>query len=275
MFPRKSKNSFKENELVLLLDNKERRYLITLKKGAVFHFHQGFIPHDEIMKKEEGETILSSQGKKLLLFRPGWGDYTLKMKRGAQIIYPKDMAQILVLADIFPGAKVFEVGMGSGASTIALLRAIGRKGTVVSYEIREDFFKIAQRNIERFSKGKKEEWGKLVAKLADVEKGIKEKGFDRAIIDLAEPWRILDRLKKAVRNGGIIVFYLPTVMQIYHLVEEIEKNYHEDFYLSGIYENLVREWRKAGLSLRPRDRMVAHTGFIIIAKKLKQGGEKK
>jgi len=260
---------FKKGDLVLLIDSKGKKYLITLKEKGSFSFHKGKIEFREILGKKEGETIVSSKGEKLLIFKPTLEDYILKMKRGAQIIYPKDIAQILTIGDIFPGAKVFEAGTGSGALTISLLRQVGKKGKVVSYEKRKEFLELAKENIAKFQNSRKEEWGKLILRERDIEKGITEKDFDRAILDLPEPWKVLKEMEKILKPGGILVCYLPTVLQIFNLIEEIEKNFGKVFYLMGIYEFLQRKWKKSGLSLRPEDRMVAHTGFIILIRKLK------
>jgi tRNA (adenine57-N1/adenine58-N1)-methyltransferase len=260
---------FKKGDLVLLIDSKGKKYLITLKEKGSFSFHKGKIEFRQILGRKEGETIVSSKGEKLLVFKPTLEEYLLKMKRGAQIIYPKDIAQILILADIFPGAKVFEAGTGSGALTISLLRAVGKKGKVISYEKRKEFLNQAKENIAKFQKLRKEEWGTLVLKEKGIEKGIEEKDFDRAILDLPEPWKVLKEMKKILKPGGILVCYLPTVLQIFNLIEKIEKNFKKVFYLMGIYEVLQRRWKKSGLSLRPEDRMIAHTGFIVLIRKLK------
>lgn len=254
----------------MLIDSKGKRYLIEIKsqKGS-FCFHKGKVFFSDILKKGEGETVVSTKGEKLLLFLPTLSDYLLKMKRGAQIIYPKDIGQILVLADIFLGAKVLEVGTGSGALTLALLRAVGENGKVVSLEKRKEFLEIAKKNIERFQKTRKEKWGKLVLKNKDLKEGVGERNFDRVFLDLPNPWHFLDQVKEILKPGGILICYLPTVLQIFNLIETIEKKYLRDFYLMGIYELLKRGWQKTGLSLRPKDRMVAHTGFIISLRRLK------
>ena len=261
---------FKEGELVLLQDKKGKRYIFTLKRGGFFEFHKGKVLHDEIIGKKEGDIVFSSKGEKLLVLRPRLCDFVFKkLKRKTQIIYPKDVGQILVLGDIFPGAKVFECGVGSGALTLYLLRAVGKKGVVVSYDEREEMLKLADENIKNFFGKEKEKIGKLILKKRKIEEGIEEKDFDRAILDLPEPWRALSQLKNAIKPGGILLCWLPTVIQVFNLIEEVEKNYKKDFLLEGIYETLQREWQKEGRSFRPKDRMVAHTGFLVVLRKIK------
>ncbi|MCD5396237.1 MAG: tRNA (adenine-N1)-methyltransferase [Candidatus Pacebacteria bacterium] len=261
--------SFKVGDLVLLIDSRGKKYLVKIKdKKASFHFHRGEVRFADIIGKKEGDVVFTSKGERVFLFLPTLWEYILKMKRGAQVIYPKDIGEILILADVFCGAKVLEAGTGSGALTLGLLRAVGKYGKVVSYEKRKEFFEIAKNNIEKFQKIRKEEWGKLELKNKDLKKGIDEKNFDRAFLDLPDPWNFLEIVKKALKPGGILTCYLPTVLQVFNLVETVEEKYSKDFYLMGIYEILKRDWQKREKSLRPKDRMVAHTGFIILFKKI-------
>jgi len=258
----------KEGEKVLLYDRKGRKYIFVLKKEGVFQFHKGEVPHKEIIGKQEGETVFSSKGEKLLILRPTLSDFVLKkLKRKSQIIYPKDVGQILILGDIFPGAKVFECGTGSGALTCYLLRAVGKDGIVVSYDKREDMLKVAEKNIKKFFANRKEKIGKLILKKGNIEDGIKEKGFDRMILDLPEPQKVLPCVQESLKSGGILLCWLPTVLQVFTLIDEIEKNYGNNFFIEGVYETLQREWRKKGKSLRPKDTMIAHTGFLIVMRK--------
>lgn len=259
-------STFKEGDLALLIDSKGRKYLVTLKKDTHFSFHKGNIFYNEIIGKTYGIKIKSSHGETLTVFPPTLEDYVLKMKRGAQIIYPKDISRIITLLDIFPGAKVFEVGTGSGALTLYLLRAVGEKGKIVSYEKRLDFYQTAKANIEKFIGN--ESAGQLVLLNKDIAEGIEDSDFDRAIIDLTEPWLFLDKVVEALKPGGILGCYLTTVLQIYSLMEEFEKNFSQKLYKVGIFELFERNWEKEGLSLRPALRMVAHTGFIVVFRKL-------
>lgn len=263
---RLSLSIFKEDDLALIIDSKDRKYLVSLKKDTTFSFHKGQVRLNDIIGKEEGVKVLSSKGEKLYVFKPTLEEYILKMKRGAQIIYPKDISRIITLVDIYLGAKVFEAGTGSGALTLYLLRAVGETGKVVSYEKRRDFYEIAKENIEKFIKDKS--YGKLILQNRDISEGIDEKDFDRAILDLTEPWLFLDQVIDALKPGGIIGCYVTTVLQIYTLMEEIDKKFCDRLYKIGIFELFERKWEKEGLSLRPALRMVAHTGFIVVLRKL-------
>jgi len=259
----------KEGDLVLLKDKKQRKYLISLKKGGVFEFHRGKVLHEEILKKGIGRKITSSKGAELLILKPTLADFILKkLKRISQIIYPKDVGQILVLADIAPGIKVLEAGCGSGALTCYLVRAVGEKGKVFAIDEREDMVKTTKENIEKFYRKKPEKIKSLVLKKMNLE-DIKEKNFDRVILDMVEPWNYLQKVKEILKEGGILACWLPTVLQVFNLVDIVEKKFKKSFELEGIFETLQREWQKRGRALRPKDRMVAHTGFLIIFRKIK------
>jgi tRNA (adenine57-N1/adenine58-N1)-methyltransferase len=261
----------KEGELVHLIDKKDKRYQILLKAGSSFFFSRGTISHDNIIGLDEGSVIKSSLGENLVVVRPTLAEYISKMRKGPQIIYPKDIAAILMFADIFPGAKVLEAGTGSGALTMALLRAVGKDGKVVSYERRKDFSEIAQKNIETFfgrvGSAGREGSGTLILKDKDVYEGIEEKEQDRILLDLSEPWRVLKHVEESLRNGGILLCYNPTVLQIYKLSRRLELKYETNFRVMGIYEVGLRGWEIKGRSMRPEHRMIAHTGFIFVARK--------
>lgn len=259
----------KEGDLILLKDKRQRKYLICLSRGKFFEYHQGKISHDEILKKEIGEKIFSSKGNSLLILRPTLADFILKkLKRISQIIYPKDIGQILVLGDVFPGAKVLECGTGSGALTCYLIRAVGEKGKIISIDERKDMVEVAKENIERFYQKKIKDIKNLRLKFQNL-KELKEKNFDRVILDLVNPWDYLSKVKKILKPTGILICWLPTVLQVFNLVDQVEKKFKKDFELEGIFETLQREWQKKGMALRPKDRMVAHTGFFILFQRLK------
>lgn len=253
---------FEAGERVLILDSKRKRYLITLQAGGTFHFHRGSVPHDLVIGEEEGCTLRSTTGEPVIALRPTLSEFVLKMPRGAQVVYPKDLGTILILGDIFPGATVVEAGAGSGALTIALLRAIGKEGRLITFEVREDFAAKARENVEAFL-GKTES---LEIRMGSIYDGINESEVDRVILDLPEPWRAAAPAGEALRPGGIFLSYLPTVLQVHELVESLRKDpLWQDVSTS---ETLLRPWHIEGRSVRPEHRMVAHTGFITTARRI-------
>ncbi|MGH9040645.1 MAG: tRNA (adenine-N1)-methyltransferase [Acidimicrobiia bacterium] len=255
---------FAAGERVLLVDSKDRRYLITLNAGASFSTHAGTLPHDEIIGQEEGIGLRTSHGARLVAVRPTLSEFILKMPRGAQVIYPKDIGPILILADIFPGARILEAGVGSGALTMALLRAVGPEGSVVGYELREDFAAKARANVTSFVGPD----APLTVELRDVYEGIAETGLDRVVLDLPEPWRVVKHAAEALRPGGILCSYLPTIGQVARLREELDGS---SFGMAQTLEVLQRTWHVEGPSVRPDHRMVAHTGFLTTARLLGTG----
>jgi len=255
------KGKISEGEWIILLDSK-KRYLLKIERDKIFHYHKGFVNHNDIIGKEEGSTIKSSHGGTLLILRPTLSEYILEMPRGAQIIYPKDIATILIWADIYPGARVLEAGIGSGALTIALLQAVGETGLVISYEIREDFAKRALINIENFL-GRKENH---ILRLKNIYEEIEDENIDRIILDLPEPWRAIENVIKALRPGGIFLAYTPTILQAQKTVEALKDS--KNFTLIETIETLLRPWQIEELSVRPYHRMVAHTAFLTIARKI-------
>jgi tRNA (adenine57-N1/adenine58-N1)-methyltransferase len=252
---------FRAGERVLLVDSKARRYLITLVEGGSFSTHAGTIPHADLIGRDEGILVRSSHGARLRAVRPTLSDFILKMPRGAQVIYPKDIGPILVLADIFPGARILEAGVGSGALSMALLRAVGSEGSVTGYEIREDFAAKAAKNVDSFL-GPDQPYHVAIR---DVYEGIDEQGLDRIILDLPEPWRVVKHATVALRPGGILLSYLPTIGQVARLREELDGS---PFGLAETIEVLQRSWHVEGQSVRPDHRMVAHTGFLTAARLL-------
>lgn len=257
-------SEFQPGERALLVDRKGRRYLVTLRAGDQFHSHAGFVEHDAVIGSPEGVRLVSSQGVPLIAFRPSLADFVLKMPRGAQVIYPKDIGLILLEADIYPGATVVEAGTGSGALTLALARAVGDRGRVVSFEVREDFAARARANLETFL-GKLPDG--LDLRIGDVVEGLaaETQTIDRVVLDLPEPWRMIDAARGALRGGGIFCAFVPTVGQVSETVEGLRA---AGFAETRTLEALVRPWHVEGASVRPEHRMVAHTGFVITARHL-------
>lgn len=247
----------------MLIDSRGRRYLVTLISGGSFHFHRGIVEHDTIIGRQEGFTVSSTGGEKIVVVRPTLSEYVLKMPRGAQVVYPKDAAMIVMLGDIYPGATVVEAGAGSGALTIALLRAVGPEGRVITFEIREDFAATARANVEQFL-GKADN---LEIRSGDVYLEIDEHDFDRAVLDLAEPWRASSLIADRMRPGGILTAYLPTVPQVHQLHRELEASGR--WVQTSTIETLVRSWHLGERSARPDHRMVGHTGFITTSRLLR------
>ena len=253
--------AFIAGDHVLLIDNKRRRHLVTLEPGGEFHSHTGVLRHDDLLGNPEGITVRTSKGARLVAVRPTLAEYVLEMPRGAQVIYPKDLGPILVLADVFPGARILESGIGSGALTMALLRSIGPTGEVVGYELRPDFADRARQNIT----GMLGADVPLRVEVRDVYDGIDEQDLDRVILDLPEPWQVVKHAEAALRPGGIMLAYLPTIGQVSRLREALEGS---AFGMAESLEVLQRTWHVEGQSVRPDHRMVAHTGFLTTARLL-------
>jgi tRNA (adenine57-N1/adenine58-N1)-methyltransferase len=235
--------------------------MVRLQPGSTFHYHAGMVPHDLILGSEEGTVVHSTTGTSLTAMRPTFADFVLKMPRGAQVIYPKDIGAILIEADIAPGTAVLEAGTGSGALTAALCRATGPEGRVVSYEERPDFHERASSNLEAFF-GKLPAW--LDLRLGDVRdvRGTGER-FDRVVLDLPEPWEILPEVGQVLPPGGLLCTYLPTVNQVQQGGLAMEAAGYTEV---ATFEILMRTWHVTERSVRPDHRMVAHTGFITVGR---------
>ncbi len=252
---------FHNGDFALLIDRKDRRYMITLNKDETFHSHVGKLLHKDIIGKEEGSRLYTSRGQHLLVVKPTLSDSVLEMPRIAQVIYPKDLGTIIMYGDIFPGARVLEAGTGSGALTMALLRAVGEKGHVYTYEIREEMAIRAKTNIETIVGNTTT----LSMKQGNINEGFDESGLDRIVLDLPEPWKALPHIAKGLVPGGIVVSFLPTILQVHQLVEDLRE--YRSFDMLETVEVLLRSWSVKRRSVRPDHRMVAHTGFITIARK--------
>jgi tRNA (adenine57-N1/adenine58-N1)-methyltransferase catalytic subunit len=254
---------FEPGERVLLVDQRDRRYLVRLAPGETWHSHGGGVAHDELIGAPEGTVVRSPSGMWFRAFRPRMADFVLKMPRGAQVVYPKDVGPILVEADIHPGARVLEAGTGSGALTMALCRAVGRDGRVVSYDLRPEFQEKAASNVETFL-GKLPEW--LELREGDVrEVATTGETYDRVVLDLPEPWAVLDALSGVLPSGAIVCGYLPTTIQVQQLVLAADPAGYEHL---ETFETLHRTWHVTERSVRPDHRMVAHTGFITILRRV-------
>ncbi|MGE5227717.1 MAG: tRNA (adenine-N1)-methyltransferase [Planctomycetaceae bacterium] len=251
---------FAPDERVLLVDQRGRTYVFTLQRAGTYHTHSGTLPHDALLGHPEGTRVETSKGMVFTAFRPRFADFALKMKRGAQVVYPKDLGPILIDADVFPGSRVLEAGTGSGALTIALCRAVGAEGRVVSYEVREEHLAQATANLKAFFGDLPD---RLDLRLGDVAEVTGER-FDRCVLDLPEPWSPLSVLRDALEPGGVLCAYLPTTIQVQQLVLELAP---QGFLHIETFEVLRRGWHVAERSVRPDHRMVGHTGFLTVARR--------
>jgi tRNA (adenine57-N1/adenine58-N1)-methyltransferase len=250
-------------ERVLLVDPKDRRYLITLVDGAMFHTHAGIVAHDDLIGSCEGRTITGSTGRSFLVLRPTLGDVVLKMPRGAQVIYPKDLGAILIAADIGPGQRVLEAGVGSGALSMTALRA---GATVIGYELREDFAERARANVAA-TLGPDAPY---TVEIRDVTQGIDERDLDRILLDMPEPHKVIAAAGEALRPGGILLAYLPTINQTALLRQALAET-DAPFGMAETQEIMRRTWHVEARSVRPDHRMVGHTGFLTTARRIEAG----
>jgi tRNA (adenine57-N1/adenine58-N1)-methyltransferase catalytic subunit len=292
---RTQRGPFAAGDQVQLTDPKGRMHQIVLAEGGTFHTHRGSLSHDDLIGQPEGSVVTASSGTAYVALRPLLADYTLAMKRGATIVYPKDAAQILAYADVFPGARVLEAGAGSGALSCWLLRAIGPDGELVSFEARPDFAEIARENVRKYF-GEVPAWWRLVpgelsarvaldpspgtgAAYSRLHPGSEEPGeageggnagtFDRVVLDMLAPWENVAAAARALIPGGLICCYVATTTQLSRVVEELRA--HGGFFEPAAWETLYRGWHVDGLAVRPDHRMIAHTGFLVTARRLAAG----
>ena len=258
--------SFRYGDRVQLTDAKGKLYSITLAQGSEWHTHKGMLKHDELVGLPEGSIVATNQDLKFQAFRPLLADYVLSMPRGATIVYPKDAAMILGVADIKPGIRVLEAGVGSGALSISLLRAIGDGGVLHSVEIREDFAEISEKNVSSYFGGKPANWNLTIGALQDQSY---EADFDRVILDMLSPWECLDVASKALVPGGVFMAYVATTTQLSKIAEAIKES--GNFTEPESSESIVRGWHHEGLAVRPQHRMIGHTGFLIFARRMAPG----
>jgi tRNA (adenine57-N1/adenine58-N1)-methyltransferase len=257
---------FGVGDLVQLTDPKGRQHTIELVAGKEFHTHRGVIPHDDLIGALEGVVVTSAGGTAYLALRPLLADFALAMPRGAAIVYPKDAAQIVHMADVFPGAHVVEAGAGSGALSCSLLRAVGADGIVSSYERREDFAAVASRNVERFFGERPATWRVTVGDLAH---DCVDRDVDRVVLDMLAPWDVLAVVADMVVPGGVVCAYVATTTQLSRVVEALREA--AVFTEPQAWESLVRPWHVDGLAVRPEHRMIGHTGFLVTARRLAPG----
>lgn len=253
---------FRSGERALFLDGRDRRYLITLQAGGQFHTHAGFVSHDAVIGSVEGVRLDLSGGGRVTVVRPTMSDVIVKMPRGAQVVYPKDIGSIIVGADIAPGVTVLEAGTGSGALTMALVRAVGPTGKVVSIEQREDHARRAGSNLVAMLGSIPKE---LTLEIGDITTYEPAERADRVVLDLPEPWRVAERAETLLRPGGIFCSYVPSTTQVQETVSTLRRMGFIDVVTS---ETLVRTWHVEGRAVRPDHRMVGHTGFVTVARLL-------
>ena len=259
---------FSIGDRIQLTDPKGKMYTFTITQGKEWHTHKGWIVHDELVGIPEGSVVSTSAGLKFTAFKPLLGDFVLSMPRGATIVYPKDAAMIIGVADIFPGAKVIEAGVGSGALAISLLRAIGPQGQLDSFERREDFAEIAKENVQTYFGSLPSNWKLTVGSVQDSNSDNK---YDRVVLDMLAPWECVDYAAKILRPGGVFLAYVATTTQLSATAEALKEDGHFTEPLSS--ETIVRDWHHEGLAVRPMQRMIGHTGFLIVSRRMAPGVE--
>jgi tRNA (adenine57-N1/adenine58-N1)-methyltransferase catalytic subunit len=262
---------FAVGDRVQLTDAKGRHYTMLLSPGGEFHTHRGAIAHDAVIGQPEGSVVKSTNGDPFLVLRPLLVDYVMSMPRGAQLIYPKDAAQIVHEGDIFPGARVLEAGAGSGALTCSLLRAVGPHGRVISYEVRADHAEHARRNVETFFGGVPDNWRLVLNDVAEagVDAELADGSVDRVVLDMLAPWEVLDTVARVLVAGGVLIVYLATVTQLSKTVEALRDQ--QCWTEPRSWETLQRGWNVVGLAVRPQHNMRGHTGFLVSARRLAPG----
>lgn len=256
---------FQPGDRVQLTDPKGRKYTIVLQTGGEYHTHRGALAHDELIGSPEGSIVTSTGGTSFLALRPLLSDYVLSMPRGAQVIYPKDAAQILMWGDIGPGMRVLEAGAGSGALSCSLLRAVGSEGSVTSYEVREDHREHAERNVQRFFGEVPENYSLNLGDVADYD----GEPVDRIVLDMLAPWEVLEKVQEKLRPGGVLIVYVATTTQMSRITEAIREQ--QNWTEPQVWETLLRPWHVVGMAVRPEHRMVGHTAFLLVTRRLADG----
>ena len=263
-----NRGRFVAGDRVQLTDQKGKIYSITITPGKEWHTHKGWIVHDDLIGLPEGSVVSTSAGLKFTAFIPLLTDYVLSMPRGATIVYPKDAALIVGFADIFPGARVLEAGVGSGALTLSLFRAVGPSGSVHSVERREEFAANATANIENYFGSRPANWSLAIGSVQEQEF---DHEFDRVILDMLAPWECVEMAAKVLRPGGVFMAYVATTTQLSATAEALKDDGH--FTEPESFESMVRGWHHEGLAVRPQQRMIGHTGFLIFSRRMAPGVE--
>ncbi|MEO5981516.1 MAG: tRNA (adenine-N1)-methyltransferase [Pedococcus sp.] len=264
------RGTFSEGERVQLTDPKGRLHTITLEVGREFHTHRGRLLHDDLIGTPDGSVVRNTAGVEYLALRPLLSDYVMSMPRGAAVVYPKDAGQIVTMADIFPGARVVEAGVGSGALSMSLLRAVGESGHVHSFERREDFADIAKGNARAFFGQDHPAWQVTVGDLVEaLPHHVAQASVDRVVLDMLAPWECLDAVADALLPGGVLICYVATATQLSRVAEGVRE--HGGYTEPEAWESLVRGWHLEGLAVRPQHRMHGHTGFLITTRRLAPG----
>ena len=259
---------FSEGDRIQLTDPKGKMYTFTITAGKEWHTHKGWIVHNDLIGLPEGSVVSTSAGLKFTAFKPLLGDFVLSMPRGATIVYPKDAAMIIGVADVFPGAKVIEAGVGSGALSISLLRAIGKDGKLFSFERREDFAEIARENVKTYFGSIPSQWQ---LEVGSVQESSTNEKYDRVILDMLAPWECVAFAADVLRPGGVFLAYVATTTQLSATSEALKEDGRFTEPLSS--ETIVRDWHHEGLAVRPMQRMIGHTGFLTVSRRMAPGVE--
>ena len=259
---------FSEGDRIQLTDPKGKMYTFTITAGKEWHTHKGWIVHNDLIGLPEGSVVSTSAGLKFTAFKPLLGDFVLSMPRGATIVYPKDAAMIIGVADVSPGAKVIDAGVGSGALSISLLRAIGKDGKLFSFERREDFAEIARENVKTYFGSIPSQWQ---LEVGSVQESSTNEKYDRVILDMLAPWECVAFAADVLRPGGVFLAYVATTTQLSATSEALKEDGRFTEPLSS--ETIVRDWHHEGLAVRPMQRMIGHTGFLTVSRRMAPGVE--
>lgn len=265
------RGALRDGDRVQLTDAKGRHHTIILSAGKTFHTHRGSFQHSDLIGQPEGCVVRSTAGTEYLVLRPLLSDFVMSMPRGAAVVYPKDAGQIIQMADIFPGARVVEAGVGSGALTMSLLRAVGDGGELVSIERREDFADIARSNVEAHFGASHPAWRLEIGDFAERVTELAPHSVDRVVLDMLAPWENIDAAADALAPGGVFLAYVATATQLSRLAEDLRE--HGEFTEPHAWETMVRTWHLEGLAVRPDHRMIGHTGFLLTARRMAPGVE--